>query len=374
MTIDERPSDDGRQPNHLFHRDAREAACRLMDTSHRLQRAGRALETLAPSRESHLITVLRAQDRVDGIAKLVGAATKDLRLAGVDKDTKIVEIGGEMVSLQDAARRLRGIRHQLDNEVVRTRSGEQPGQPPRDPNDPNQPPTTWEEDVKKGVNYASESGSRIGGWIALVYVIGGWLADLFNGVADDNARATVANSSPDQIRQIPNDELVNLINAMIDGFCGDDDERAILRILDALDCQRMSDVVSRVGLNNLLSAIDGEEWDRLVNVLTNCGLIGVEKLDDDASRLFVQNRSNAQLGQLPIAVVWRLILNMFAGSCGDDDEDSILRLLRCQTGARIHQLIAMPGTSVGAFDYNFDGDQWDDLESLFAIYGIDLDT
>jgi hypothetical protein len=378
MAIDSRASaDGGAQLNYRSHRQAREAACRLIDASYGLQRAGRALEALAPSKQSHLVTVLRAQDRVDGIAKLVSAATKDLRLAGVDKDERIFEVGNEMISLQEATRRLRGIRAQLDTEALRARSSSgqppTPGEPPQDPNDPNHPPSTWDE-AKKGVGWAAESGSRIGGWVALAYVLGGWLAELFNGVGDDNARTQIDNSSPDQIRQIPNEELVNLINAMIDGFCGDDDERSILRILDALDCQRLSDVVSRVGVNSLLDAIDGEEWDRLVNVLTNCGIIGADRMDDDASRLFILHRSNAQLAQLPLGVVRQLILNMFSGSCGDDDEDSILRLLACQSGVRIHQLIAMPGTSVGAFDYNFDGDQWDDLETLFAIHGIDLDT
>jgi hypothetical protein len=346
-----------------------EAACRLIHTAHRLNRAGRTLETLAPSRHSYFVTVLRTRDRVDGIARLISTATKDLRLAGIDKDRKILAIGEKRLSLQDASRELRQIKAHLDAEAVRTRSGDSQGQ---GSGGADHPPSA--DGLTEYANNAAKTGGAISGWIALGYVVGGWLADLFNGVGDDNARAQIENASPDQIRQIADTELVNLVNAMLDGFTGDDDERCILRIFDALDCQRLSDVVARVGIGALLSAIDGDEWDRLVNRLADCGIIGVDKMDDDASRAFVRNRSDAQLAQLPLSTVRQLILNMFSGSCGDDDEDSILRLLNCQTGARIHQLIAMPGTEVGAFDYNFDGDQWDDLEMLFASHGINLDT
>jgi len=62
-----------------------------------------------------------------------------------------------------------------------------------------------------------------------------------------------------------------------------------------------------------------------------------------------------------------------AVEAGDDDEDAILKLLRCQSRDRLHQLVGMPGTDVGEFDDNFDGDQWDDLESFFAANGITLD-
>jgi hypothetical protein len=50
-----------------------------------------------------------------------------------------------------------------------------------------------------------------------------------------------------------------------------------------------------------------------------------------------------------------------------------LTLLRAQSGPRFNQLVAMPGTDVGAFDYEFDGDEWDDLKVLFFKDGIVLD-
>ncbi len=61
---------------------------------------------------------------------------------------------------------------------------------------------------------------------------------------------------------------------------------------------------------------------------------------------------------------------MFSGSCGDDDEDAILKLLRCQSRTRLKELVTMPRMSVDDFDDNVDGDQWDDLEALFNANGI----
>lgn len=46
-------------------------------------------------------------------------------------------------------------------------------------------------------------------------------------------------------------------------------------------------------------------------------------MDDDASRRFVHARNRAQLVQLDIGVVRQLVLNVFSGSSGDEDEDAI---------------------------------------------------
>lgn len=195
----------------------------------------------------------------------------------------------------------------------------------------------------------------------------------FNGTEDDNARKFVSEQSCVGLQGVNDEDLVKLINAMLDGPTGDDDERGILKILDCLECKRCAAIVGRVGLKNLLSNIDGEEWDRLVIRLLKCGIISFDKFDDDASRKFVNDHDCSQLGILNMDSVRQLILNMFSGSCGDDDEDAILKLLSCQSTPRLQQLISMTGTDVGAFDYNFDGSQWDALEAFFAANGIALE-
>jgi hypothetical protein len=81
-------------------------------------------------------------------------------------------------------------------------------------------------------------------------------------------------------------------------------------------------------------------------------------------------KSAASVNRLALSSVRQLVLNLFSGSCGDDDEDAILKLLRCQSRQRLQQLVAMPRMSVDDFDDNVDGGQWDQLEALFNANGI----
>jgi hypothetical protein len=199
------------------------------------------------------------------------------------------------------------------------------------------------------------------------------IESLFNDEEDDEARKKIDHLSGQELQKLSDDELVAMIRILLDGPTGDDDEAAILRILESSDCNRRALFVKRVGFGKLLSDIDGTDWDQLLNLLVECEIVGFDKMDDDASRRFVNSHSCSQLGVLNMGSVRQLVLNMFSGSCGDDDEDAILKLLGCQTTPRLQQLVAMPGTDVGAFDRNFDESQWDDLEALFAANGITLD-
>jgi hypothetical protein len=293
-----------------------------------------------------------------------------LKLLGVSKNDPIIEIDGHRLGLQKLSRRLRKIRAQLDNEyaamTIRTRSGVDPGQG----DDGTDKTPSGEEPGAP----AHEKAGNIAGVVAAGVAVAVGLGSLFNDEDDDKARDRISGTTSDGIRQMDDNELVSMIESMLDGPTGDDDETAILKILEALDCERRTRIVNRVGVDKLLSDVDGAEWERLVNLLTDCGIIGFDQMDDNASRLFINNRSCSQLSQLKMPTVRQLVLNMFSGSCGDDDEDAILKLLSCQSGPRLHQLVAMPGTDVGEFDYNFDGDQWDDLEALFATHGIVLDA
>ena len=196
------------------------------------------------------------------------------------------------------------------------------------------------------------------------------LAALFNATDDDRARERIFAASEEEIRGMSDNELVSMLNAMLDGPTGDDDEKAILKVLEAFDCEGRIRIVNRVGVNELLDNVDGDQWDQLVSLLADCGIIGIDQLDDDGSRQFVKDHSCAQLGQLSMSSVRQLVLNMFSGMCGDDDEDAILMLIRCQSKARLQQLVTMPRMSVEDFDDNVDGPQWDELEAHFNANGI----
>jgi hypothetical protein len=80
-----------------------------------------------------------------------------------------------------------------------------------------------------------------------------------NETDDDRARERIFGSSPEQIRGIELNELVSMIFAMLDGPTGDDDERAILKVLESFDCAGRIRIVDRVGADNLMDNLDGDE-------------------------------------------------------------------------------------------------------------------
>lgn len=326
------------------------AACRLFDIAHSIRRAGEffAALTIHAHDKLDLIALSRIRSRVDGLAQLLSEAAKAAKLLGFDKNAPFINIKGEMIGLQEASRRVRAIQVELKGKKAGEALGGTlgplgVGDPPRRPGDP--PKGIYVDPTK--ITFDSES--------------------------DDKARRLVSEKSPQSLQEMPDHELVRLIEDMLSGPTGDEDEGAILKILESCDCTRRARLVGQVGLDRLLSDLDGREWDRLVVMLVDCGIIGFDKMDDDASRRFVNSHSCSQLGVLNMNSVRQLVLNMFSGSCGDDDEDAILKLLGCQSTPRLQQLVGMPGTDVGEFDYNFDGDQWDDLEAFFAANGITLD-
>jgi hypothetical protein len=361
---------------------SRQAVCSLLDSAHSLGRAARALETFTIAEEPELVALQRLRDRVDDIARLVSETTESLKLLGVDKNDPLIEIDGQLIGLQEASRRIRKVQLDLAEYTAReqgTRSGPESSATPLAA--PAGAPAAAIPSVVLAVGsiilaiaaVISAILVAVYGVIVLSKEVGEKIAAIFNATEDDRARERIFAASEEEIRGMSDNELVSMLNAMLDGPTGDDDERAILKVLEAFDCEGRIRIVNRVGVGELLDNVDGSEWDRLVNLLADCGIIGIDQLDDDGSRLFVNTRSCSQLGQLSMSSVRQLVLNMFSGSCGDDDENAILKLLRCQSKERLHQLVSMPGTDVGRFDYNFDGSEWDDLESLFAANGITLD-
>jgi hypothetical protein len=209
-------------------------------------------------------------------------------------------------------------------------------------------------------------------FVDLIGAIGNAIADLFNASDDDEARAFINQNrnNPAALTGLTDNQLVQMINAMLDGPTGDDDENAILILLGALDCSRMTRIVNRVGLSNLQSDIDGPQYDELMILLGNCRIVRFDQWDDDASRLFVNRLSQIEINSLELSEIRQLILNMFRGSCGDDDENAINRIMNFLTRERLHSLIRMPGMSVSEFDDNVDGAEWRTLRTIFNRNGI----
>ena len=187
---------------------------------------------------------------------------------------------------------------------------------------------------------------------------------------DDRARDMVKSSSCEELRNRSDVSLRGLIVDMLEGFTGDADEKAILRILYCLPCDRVRRLVNEIGRGRLLDDIDGAEWDRLMIRLRECGLVSFGEWDDDATRLFVNEVDCSVIARLPEGDIRQLVLNLFDGFTGDDDERAILKIMNCLDCAQIRSLVRRGGMSAEDFDDEVDGEEWDTLEQRFVACGV----
>lgn len=340
----------------------------------RFRRHTLAFEKLSSPPDSGSIEEVKLLLRCQDAVRTLGVIIKESRNAGSDWSERTLDIGGVARSLCSVHAELRALRRGLDDPLsglvpVHIESENKDLSSGKDPEDNPKPRGAGLEILIAGLSAAAAAlGAVIGKWFGELFI------GLFNATDDDDARKWVAEAPPEKIRATGLSDLTNLITAMLDGPTGGDDEVAILKILSSLDCPARNALVNQVGLNWLLSDVDGENWDNLVNLLVECGIISFGQMDDDASRLFVGQHTCVQLSQLSLGSVHQLVLNMFSGSCGDDDEQAILKLIKCQSYSRLHTLVQMPGTDVAEFDWKFDGDEWDELDQVFSAYGLALES
>lgn len=200
--------------------------------------------------------------------------------------------------------------------------------------------------------------------------IGMALAALFNATDDDIARDTIHTSRCSDLVAMPLQDRVDMINAMLSGPTLDQDETSILQLLTCHSCGHLVPLMREVGLTNLLDEFNGEEWDRLVILLRSCGFLSFADWDDDATRMFINTSDCSTLNALNLNDVRQLMLNMFEGDTLDDDENAILKLIRCLPCSRIRELTTLPGMSFEDFDDVVDGSEWDLLERKFYSCGI----
>lgn len=197
------------------------------------------------------------------------------------------------------------------------------------------------------------------------------LLEILNDLESEEIRKAAFAMNCNQINAASDDVLVTMIDEMLRGATGDEDEAAILHLLGCLPTERVRSIVGqRIGVKRILSDFDGEEWDQLMLLLRHHGLVGFQDWDDDASRLFINTNNRSTLNSLSLNDICTLIRNMFSGSCGDDDEQAIIRLLSSIDCARVRQLVSLPGFNVDDFDDNVDGGEWTQLKQLFRHCGI----
>jgi hypothetical protein len=185
---------------------------------------------------------------------------------------------------------------------------------------------------------------------------------------DDVTRDFVNQSSCSDLNALSDNDLCDLINNMLSGATYNADEQAILKLLKCLTCDRLSDVVNLVGLDDLLDNFQGDEDDQLQLLLGKCGIISFSSWNDDVTRAFVDELSCSEINALSNNDLRDLINNMISGSTGNADEQAILKILGCLNCSDRTSVVDKVGKST--LLSNLHGDEDDQLRDLFDECGI----
>jgi hypothetical protein len=218
-----------------------------------------------------------------------------------------------------------------------------------------------------------------------IVVIGILIVDFFRRLlrnryrADDRSRRAIRESTCERLHEMAPDRVFNHLRAMLRHTTAERDERAILRLLDCLGCDRVATEVWSGASGHerhttwgewILAKFHGRERERLLSWLYRCGILDFAMLDADRSRAFIETSDCATLSNLTPMQINQLITNLFRGDTGNRDERAILSVIHCLTCGQIAELVTLPGTSVADFQRNIQGSEWQQLRSRFEMCDI----
>ncbi|THB70777.1 MAG: DUF4157 domain-containing protein [Gammaproteobacteria bacterium] len=176
--------------------------------------------------------------------------------------------------------------------------------------------------------------------------------------------------------------LLNNPNDTWDGACVGEDEVAVIAILYYQTNDRFRKIVSELGMDIFDNSIQGENWDVFLYMCTlkcsssnNIGADWIAKnKEDDAARWLTRIRSWRGIATEPVPYrnVSRkgwvgIIRALLSGSCGDDDEDSIVYIVRNMVKAGDGAYLASK-ISKDEMDSGVDWGQWDTIKALMSNY------
>ncbi len=244
---------------------------------------------------------------------------------------------------------------------------------------------TYVRDKRSGLNPLEQIGGVILASLAFIVMIIGviigaiidtiveffdWLGGLFNDTDDDIARAEIRDMSCDQINALSRERLNSMTQSLLEGPTGDDDEGALIKIVECLNCDRLTGTYwPRFG-SWIQDDTNGSEYDRLRVAMRRCRLVNFSDWDDDATRIFIRNSSCRDLQLLTMDEIKQLLRNMFSGFTGDDDERMINKLIECLDSDTVQHLVQERGFSVSDFDDEVDGSEWRQLVRIFQSKGV----
>ena len=176
--------------------------------------------------------------------------------------------------------------------------------------------------------------------------------------------------------------LLNNPNDNWDGYCVGDDELAVIGILYYQTDAVFQKLVNDLGYDIFDNSIQGTNWDFFLYMCTlkgssadNIGAKWIAKgKEDDAARWLTRIKSWHGIATDPIPYTrvpkhqWiGVIRALLSGDCGDDDEDSIVHIVRNMVkagdGAYLASII-----SKDEMDSGVDWSQWDTIKALMKDY------
>ncbi|MFN2344913.1 MAG: hypothetical protein ABR616_04280 [Dermatophilaceae bacterium] len=223
---------------------------------------------------------------------------------------------------------------------------------------------TWGERLKCGF-------TGLGTFVALgVAAMYDAIYELFNDHDDDDARNEIRSMVCEKIALVPTATIETWLNALLSGPTLDEDEAAILKLIECMGYDRLrSEIWPRFG-DWILRDVNGDEHAALLVALLPAKLTSFAEWDDDATRAYIAQTPCATLNSLPLDDIKTLLQNLFDGPTLDEDERAIITLIKCMSPLRVQELIAEPGFSVSDFDDEVDGSEWTELRHIFGSMGV----
>ncbi|MEZ4364373.1 MAG: DUF4157 domain-containing protein [Kofleriaceae bacterium] len=190
--------------------------------------------------------------------------------------------------------------------------------------------------------------------------------------SDDNAMEYYQEAKAQKaLSTLTTEQRYKAIRFLIAGSCGDDEEQAIIEMLDTAAVSDMVSIVTRLGsgdvkkgIDYLDSGIDGAEWDELCNrVLSKSPTTSVH-MDDNGVRAAVAAGKHTTASA---ASKRDWIKQLLDGVCGDDDEAAIIRILQASTPGDVTTIVN--GVGYGRLWDKVDGAESMQLTKLLKAKG-----
>lgn len=213
--------------------------------------------------------------------------------------------------------------------------------------------------------------------VAIIVSIG----KLLTGGSDKKGkqfRKAIESMSATNISSLPIDTIKEMFYEMMNDGTGNKQERAIVKVLEALGCDRVGgsfwfrdDIPHKPGKrtkhgswgNWILKSVDGDNARELYAFLNECRLLDFTMLSSNQVRNFLEFSDKSTISRLTDEQIHQLLLSILAGSVGETKERLIVdKIIMCLPCERIQAFLSRGGTQLSDFQQKLDGVERDQLE------------